>query len=58
MISLRPARRCRWKPYGAPAKWEGPKPHGEIPVNDAIYLALGAGVLALMALYALACERL
>jgi hypothetical protein len=28
------------------------------PVLDVIYLCLGSGVLALMALYAYACERL
>jgi hypothetical protein len=31
---------------------------GEFSVNDLIYLGLGVGMLALMALYAVACDRL
>jgi hypothetical protein len=31
---------------------------GEFSVSDLIYLALGGGMLALMALYAVACDRL
>jgi len=43
----------------APAQMgEAEKPLGKPPMNDVIYLVLGAGVLALMALYAYACERL
>jgi len=29
-----------------------------LAVSDVVYLAVGVGVLALMALYALACDRL
>lgn len=39
------------------AKTQRPKPEG-LAVSDVVYLAIGVGVLALMALYALACARL
>ena len=39
------------------AKWRRPKPERPV-MSDVVYLVLGAGVFALMALYALACDRL
>lgn len=39
------------------ARWRGQQPEG-FAVTDVVYLAVGVGVLALMALYALACDRL
>ena len=47
----------------AAAHRRGPKSEAEdrreeLPVNDVFYVGLGMGVLALMALYAYACERL
>jgi hypothetical protein len=39
------------------AIWRRAQPQGFF-VSDVVYLATGVGVLALMALYALACDRL
>ena len=39
------------------AKWRRRKPQ-ELAVSDVVYLLVGVGALALMALYALACDRL
>ncbi len=49
---------CEWNAYGARRRSEAETRARSLPVLDVIYLGVGLAVLALMTLYAYACDHL